>query len=138
MKKLFSLRRECVFLMAFCFSTGCFVDSSLCPDGSTKVVVTRLYMGLSSELSHLQEQASMFVSQEILAKHLPGWTLSEATGGWVPPGQDQPIVERSFILAYIHDGDIEEHKRIENVRKLYKSRFNQQEILRIDEFACKF
>ncbi len=97
-------------------------------------VTTMLYFGLSrKDGSRIGERAwDRFVRQDV-ARHFPtGFTVLTGRGYWRRPATGEAQWERSRIVLRVHDGTEDEHRKIAALTALYKRRFGQEAVLRVD------
>jgi hypothetical protein len=107
-----------------------------CAAGSRAMKRTELIFGTArrGQKPVTDSQWSAF-AREIARRFPDGWTLADARGEW--RNADGRIVrERSHILILLHDLGPAADRRIEALRALYKRRFAQESVLRIDSAAC--
>jgi hypothetical protein len=80
------------------------------------------------------EQFLAFLDAEITPRFPDGLTLLEGDGQF--RGEDEVIIkEKSFLLILLYplQGFRESSARIESIRELYKSEFDQESVLRVDD-----
>jgi hypothetical protein len=71
-----------------------------------------------------------FVQDEITPRFPDGLTILEGRGQWRDGSGIQR--ERSRIVIILHDASADAEEKIEQVRRVYKTRFGQQSVLRTD------
>lgn len=96
---------------------------------------TTLYFGLSKpdggEVTPGQWRA--FVDHEVTPRFRAGLTVTEARGQWL--GDDGRVVrENSRALMLIHEA--RQDADIEALRRIYRARFHQESVMRVDTPAC--
>lgn len=96
---------------------------------------TTLYFGLSlpggGEVTPDQWRA--FVDGEVTPRFRAGLTVTAASGQWL--GHDGKVVrENSRALMLIHAP--EQSADIEALRQIYRTRFHQESVMRVDTPAC--
>jgi hypothetical protein len=80
------------------------------------------------------EEFRAFIDEEVTPRFPDGLTLIKGDGQF--KGSDGIIVkEQSFvlILLYAADGYTDSSRRIDRIRRLYRSRFQQESVLRVDD-----
>lgn len=76
-----------------------------------------------------------FVDGEITPRFRDGLTIFNASGQWL--GHDGKLAhEPSKAVMLIHATDAESSHKIEALRRLYQSRFDQESVMRVDQKAC--
>ena len=121
------MRLKSIFIfLSFLMLSSCSVKT---------MVQTDLYFGLSKPDGGNITTAEWndFVSKDISVVYPSGFSIIESQGKWLDPDTKQLITEPSFIVSVIYNKDIRLSKRIDSLRTAYKSRFNQQSVLRVDK-----
>lgn len=98
---------------------------------------TTLYFGLSRaggpDISAKEWQT--FVDQDVTPRFRDGLTVFDAKGQWL--GNDGKLArESSKALMLIHGTDADSSKKIDTLRQIYKTRFKQDSVMRVDQAAC--
>ncbi|MFS2225292.1 DUF3574 domain-containing protein [Pantoea sp. B65] len=98
---------------------------------------TTLYFGLNRPsgpvISAAEWQA--FIDNDVTPKFKDGLSVFEAKGQWL--GNDGKLArENSKALLLIHAPDKESETRIELLRSIYKQRFTQDSVMRVDAPVC--
>ncbi|WP_226569965.1 DUF3574 domain-containing protein [Mangrovibacter yixingensis] len=101
------------------------------------MVQTTLYFGLSRaggpDISNTQWQN--FVDQDVTPRFRDGLTVFDARGQWL--GNDGKLAkEGSKALMLIHSNEPAENQKIETLRTIYKTRFAQDSVMRVDDTVC--
>lgn len=98
---------------------------------------TELFFGLSkSDGSVVSDQDFQnFVNTEITPRFPDGLTLLSGTGQF-RDSSGNAIRERSRLLILLYPFNNDSNAKIEEIRKTYKSQFQQQSVLRVDENSC--
>lgn len=96
-----------------------------------------LYFGLNRpagpEITATEWQ--QFVDNDVTPRFREGLTVFNANGQWL--GKDGKLArEPSKALMLIHISDAESNNNIEKLRSIYKSRFNQDSVMRVDQKVC--
>jgi hypothetical protein len=98
---------------------------------------TELFFGLSkpdgSEVSNKDFQD--FVNAQVTPRFPDGLTLLSGTGQF-RDSSGTIIREKSRLLILLYPFNNESNGKIEEVREAYKSQFQQQSVLRVDESSC--
>jgi len=100
-------------------------------------VATRLLLGLStSDDRQVSGEAwEQFVDTEIAPRFQCGFTIIDTAGHWFNREKQAAETERSKMLIIIHKSNAETENKINQIVRLYKSRFQQQSVIRWDSVA---
>ncbi|WP_437614217.1 DUF3574 domain-containing protein [Erwinia sp. V71] len=98
---------------------------------------TTLYFGLNRPagpaITATEWQA--FIDNDVTPRFKDGLSVFDAKGQWL--GNDGKLArENSKALLLIHGTDKESEGRIEALRSLYKQRFAQDSVMRVDAPVC--
>lgn len=109
-----------------------------CIFGSEKIK-TDLYFGLSIPNKNgtiTNEEWAKFVEKMIVPQFKKGLTVIKAEGHW--NGGDSIVTEPTRIVEFIYSKlkSVDASKKLELIRNEYKTQFNQQSVLRIDQNVC--
>lgn len=107
-----------------------------CAVGDTMTQST-LYFGLNRptgpEITATEWQ--QFVDNDVTSRFRDGLTVFNASGQWL--GNDGKLArESSKTLMLIHGSDAESNNKVEKLRSIYQSRFNQDSVMRVDQPVC--
>jgi len=110
--------------------------ATACRSGSTAMMRTELFFGTQRPRLPPVSGAAWrrFVAREISPRFPDGFTVIDAQGGW--RGRRGAVREASHILIVWHSAAAHEHDQFEALRSIYKQRFRQQSVLRIDGSDC--
>lgn len=100
-------------------------------------VQTTLYFGLNRPAGDAITAAEWqrFVDGDVTPRFRDGLTVFDARGQWL--GNDGNVArEASKALMLIHDKDARSNSDIEALRGIYKSRFAQESVMRVDQKVC--
>jgi hypothetical protein len=96
---------------------------------------TDLYFGQSKPDGTIitENEWTHFKETEIAKAFKEGTTILPGTGTWYDTASNKLISEPTYVVVYFykHSGSVS--KRIDSLRSLYKTLFNQQSILRVDK-----
>ncbi len=98
---------------------------------------TTLYFGLSRPAGKdiTAQQWQQFVDSDVTPRFRDGLTVFDARGQWL--GNDGNVArEASKALMLIHGTDAQSENNIEALRGIYKSRFAQESVMRVDQAVC--
>ena len=115
--------------LAGCASAG---PPRVC-DGKTGVT-TMLYFGLSrKDGGRISARVwERFVHHDVAHAFPNGFTVLSGRGNWRHPGTGKALWEPSRVILRVHDGAEADHKAIVALTVLYKHRFGQEAVLRVD------
>jgi hypothetical protein len=97
---------------------------------------TDLYFGLSRKdgLTVNDGQWQQFVDEEVTPRFPDGFTVTASQGQW--RGPDGKIVrESSRVLTVLRSPDRGSDRKIDELRRIYRERFNQDAVMRVDDTA---
>ena len=113
-----------------------FAQGSDCARPSRELVRRELVFGTarphSEPLSESEWQS--FLDSVVTPRFPDGFTVLNGLGQW--RGQDGLTREHSRMLVIWHERSPNRDADIEAVRSAYKSRFDQESVLRIDSVSC--
>lgn len=108
----------------------------VCQQGSVQMQTT-LWFGLSRPHgSNISASAwQNFVNNDVTPRFKEGLSVYDAKGQWM--GDDGHLArENSKALMLIHAADKESNQKIEQLRQIYKQRFQQESVMRVDQKVC--
>ncbi|MBS1525186.1 MAG: DUF3574 domain-containing protein [Bacteroidetes bacterium] len=102
---------------------------------ANRMVETDLYFGLSKPGGGIVtgQEWDNFKNDEVCRVFKEGNTIIDATGGWLDPKIGKTVTEPSRIVIYLHKNNAKISGQIDSLRELYKTKFHQQSVLRIDK-----
>ena len=106
-------------------------DASIISYGDP-LVKTELLFGLSKPDGTVVTQAEWqdFVDSHVTPRFKEGFTVMDAAGQWMLHS-GSVIREKSKVVMILHKGNQETDRLIEEIRREYKVRFEQESVLRI-------
>ena len=120
---------------------GCNVPSHSTADNTCKadnqMQQTTLYFGLNRPAGEAitGQEWQQFVDQDVTPRFRDGLTVFDARGQWL--GNDGKVArEASKALMLIHGKDAQSESNIEALRGIYKTRFAQESVMRVDQPVC--
>jgi uncharacterized protein DUF3574 len=99
-------------------------------------VRTELFFGTDKPEGEVsRKEFRLFLKEEITPRFPDGLTVLTGTGQFRDSESNEIIRERSVlvILLYPQNTWKESNEKIEKIRELYKERFQQQSVLRVDD-----
>lgn len=127
-------------LLLAALATGCTAVSA--PQktdcaADNQMMQTTLYFGLNRPAGEAITAAEWqrFVDGDVTPRFREGLTVFDARGQWL--GNDGKVArEASKALMLIHGKDARSNSDIEALRGIYKSRFAQESVMRVDQNVC--
>jgi hypothetical protein len=98
---------------------------------------TDLFFGLDRENASpiTETEFQDFVDTSVTPRFKDGLTILNANGQYLM--DDGNLVhENSKVIVLLHDGSSAHSKDIDTIREEYKTRFNQESVLRVDSTSC--
>ena len=103
--------------------------------GASRFVRTELFFGTAKPIGAVtEEEFRAFVDAEVTPRFPDGLTVIKGDGQF--RGEDDVLVkEQSFVLILLYplDGFSTSSREIDRIRELYKSQFDQESVLRVDD-----
>lgn len=135
-----AIRKVIVSLALAATLAGCTphaADQAQSCAAQNRMTQTTLYFGLNRPSGPVitGEEWQRFVDNDVTPRFRDGLTVFDARGQWL--GNDDKVArEPSKALMLIHSNDSASEKGIEALRGIYKSRFAQESVMRVDERVC--
>ena len=107
-----------------------------CVKGNLQVQTT-LWFGLSRPhgANITAREWQLFIDKDVTPRFKDGLSVYDAKGQWL--GDDGHLArENSKALMLIHTADKTSDQNIEQLRQIYKQRFQQESVMRIDNKVC--
>lgn len=108
----------------------------VCASGDA-MTQTTLYFGLNRPqgAAITEEEWQAFIDSDVTPRFKDGLTVFAAKGQWM--GNDGKLArENSRALMLIHAADKRNEQSIEALRAIYKQRFAQDSVMRVDTPSC--
>ena len=110
---------------------------SSCPVGNAMSKV-ELYFGLDipggGRVKPLEWQG--FVDDVITPQFPDGLTIDKISGQWRDAATEETIQENSRVVMILYKASENSEQAIEDIRATYKSQFQQDSVMRLDEINC--
>ena len=108
-----------------------------CAAGLERWTMTELYFGLTWSQGVISEaQWQEFVAGEIVPRLPEGFTIVPGEGAWRSTRTGQTIRQPSRVLLRLRKAEPAQEEAIAGVIAAYKTRFQQQSVLRVDAAVC--
>jgi hypothetical protein len=108
-----------------------------CRLGANRWVRTELYFGLSRPDGSLIEEEDFrrFLDSEVTPRFRSGFTVIDARGQFLSE-TGALVRESSKVLVLLYSPDEGSNTSVEDIRKAYRTRFQQESVLRVDAAEC--
>jgi hypothetical protein len=132
--------RSCASALVFAlsvFAAGCAAVRDIgCAEGEHRSVSDMLYFGTSRAAGTVTAaQWSTFLRSSVTPRFPEGLTAWPAAGQWRTAG-GAVVHEASYVLVLIHPDDDASEASVRAVIGEYKSRFDQEAVMRVKNHAC--
>lgn len=112
------------------------VDELHCRPGEQPAIADLLYFGTAKPKGIVSDADwSDFLRSAVAPRFPAGLTAWPASGQW-QSADGSLIRENSFVLSLVHPADEASEAAIRSIVSEYKSRFQQEAVLRIKSYAC--
>lgn len=132
------MRPRTVFAFALTIlAAGCAsVHEIECRPGEKRSVSETMYFGTAKPSGVVSvAEWSEFLRTSVTTRFPRGLTVWQASGQWL--GADGTIArEASFVLSLVHPDDESSESAVRAIAAEYKSRFDQEAVLRVKNPAC--
>ncbi|WP_298546230.1 DUF3574 domain-containing protein [uncultured Aquimarina sp.] len=98
----------------------------------TSQIKTELYFGLSNDEGAISNNIWLEFKKNHIDKILNGYTIVDAYGYWTGSNGTK-VEEATKILVYVHKKSDFESQKIDSIINLYKSKFKQESVLKIEQ-----
>ena len=107
-----------------------------CGDGGQRAVQEVVYFGTDTPSSSVTpEDWTRFLTDTVTPRFPEGLSVWQASGQWrAAPGV--MVNEPTYILSLIHPGNAITDKAMRDILSSYKTRFHQEEVLRVSSAVC--
>ncbi len=125
-----------ILLLAGCNAPSRSMAENTCK-ADNQMQQTTLYFGLNRPAGEAitGQEWQQFVDQDVTPRFRDGLTVFDARGQWL--GNDGKVArESSKALMLIHGKDAQSESNIEALRGIYKQRFAQESVMRVDQTVC--
>ena len=104
---------------------------------ATKTIETDLYFGQSIPGGGEVSAAAwnQYQQETIATLFTSGFSLHKLTGFWYDPDLKEQVTEHSHMISVVNKLTPQLSKRIDSIALIYKQRFHQQAVLRVDKKA---
>lgn len=111
---------------------------SSCPEDGQTMSKVELYFGLDIPGGGKvkSEEWQSFIDNEITPRFPDGLTIDNVSGQWRDARTNETIEEQSRMVMILYKPSAEAEKAIEDIRTGYKTEFQQDSVMRLDESNC--
>lgn len=133
-------RKVCRSIAALLFSAAIVSCSSMtprsCQPGQRAAVQELLYFGADKPTGHVTaEDWSDYLAGTVTPRFPAGLTTWQASGQW-RSASGGLVKEPSYVLSLVHPADAASESAIREIVDAYKSRFQQEAVLRVRSDVC--
>ncbi len=108
-----------------------------CGDGGQRAVQELLYFGTETPSGHVTPESWVqFLNETVTPRFPEGLSVWQASGQW-RSASGEVIREPSYVLSLLHSDDPDQEQAIRELISSYKTRFQQEAVLRVRSSACK-
>jgi hypothetical protein len=117
---------------------GCATMNGMSCNGDERLSVQELvYFGTEMPSGHVTLEAwSQFLSEMVTPRFPEGLSSWQVSGQW-RSASGEVIREPSYVMSLVHPDDAAPSKAIQEIIASYKTRFQQEAVLRVKSSACK-
>ena len=127
---------KALFLLVSLVGCGAMHASHCSGDGRT-AMQELLYFGTDTPSGHVtSEEWTQFLSETVTPHFPEGLSSWQASGQW-RSASGQIIREPSYVLNLVHPDDPVPNKAVQEIIASYKTRFQQEAVLRVKTTVCK-
>ncbi|NEP53924.1 MAG: DUF3574 domain-containing protein [Moorea sp. SIO3C2] len=112
--------------------------SSSCPVEGQTMSKVELYFGLNIPGGGKVEPLvwQKFIDNVISPRFPDGLSIDKISGQWRDAKTDKTIQEESRMVMILYKRSAKAEQAIEDIRAAYKSQFQQDSVMRLDEINC--
>ncbi len=126
---------KALFLLGSLVGCGAMNASHCSGDGRT-ATQELLYFGTEMPSGHVTpEEWTQFLSETVTPRFPEGLSSWQASGQWRSVS-GEVIREPSYVLSLVHPDEPVPNKAVQEIIASYKSRFQQEAVLRVKAHAC--
>lgn len=108
-----------------------------CRAGAT-MIETQLYFGMSKPSGEFvsEREWRAFLGSEIVPRFPEGFSVLDGAGFWRDEKSQKTISEKSKVVVRMHAPDADANAAIETIVTAYKTKFQQDAVMRVDKPVC--
>ena len=126
-------------LLFLIFLQGCgTISTTSCGGDGQRAIQELVYFGTETPAGYVTPEAwSNFLSEIVTPRFPEGLSVWQASGQW-RSASGQIIHEPSYVVSLLHSDDSAPNKSVQDIIAFYKTRFQQEAVLRVKSSTCKF
>jgi hypothetical protein len=130
-------QNTCTALLLFSL-VGCGTANVIPCGGYERLSVQELlYFGTETPSGHVTPEAwAQFLSETVTPRFPEGLSTWQASGQW-RSASGKIIREPSYVLSLVHPEDDRPNEAVQEIIASYKTRFQQEAVLRVTSVVCK-
>jgi Protein of unknown function (DUF3574) len=126
---------KALFLLMSLVGCGA-MHASQCGDDARTAMQEVLYFGTDTPSGHVTpEEWTQFLRETVTPRFPEGLSSWQASGQW-RSASGQIIREPSYVLSLVHPDDPVPNKAVREIIAFYKTRFEQEAVLRVKSHTC--
>lgn len=132
------VRSRIIIALVFLYlMVGCAAAPHIsCPFGEESSVNEIMYFGTAQPHGVVTpDEWDQFLRTSITPRFPKGFTFWQASGQWQNSGRTI-TQETSYVVSLVHPDDEQSENTVRSITREYKSRFNQEAVLRVKGYAC--
>ena len=127
---------KALFLLVSLVGCGA-MNANQCSGDGRMAMQELLYVGTDTPSGHVTlEEWTQFLSETVTPRFPEGLSTWQASGQW-RSASGQIIREPSYVLNFVHPDDPVPNKAVQEIIASYKSRFQQEAVLRVASHTCR-
>lgn len=104
--------------------------------GTLNITPCKGDFGTETPSGHVTPEVwAQFLSEIVTPRFPEGLSVWQASGQWRSASGEE-IRESSYVLSLIHSDDAAPSKAVQEIIASYKTRFQQEAVLRVTSYAC--
>lgn len=137
LNQLFSAAISSLLIVGTTFPVGSLAAAS-CREDSTTMSKVELYFGMDiPDGGQVDAEAwQTFIDNVVTPRFPDGLTIDQVSGQWRDAATGQTIQESSRVLMILYAPSPDAEQAIEEIRAAYKTQFQQDSVMRLDEANC--
>lgn len=120
-----------------CAAAGCAGTPANCAPGLNPMLRSDVFFGRNiGTVEGVNDTAwQNFLDQEITPRFPDGLTLVAGNGQWRGP-DGRGVSERGFVLTLLGTGSADDTRKLDDIRRAYRTRFMQDAVLLVQTRVC--
>lgn len=123
-------------LLCLLFSSCGTMNELSCGNGGQRAVQEMVYFGTETPSGSVTPESwAQFLRETVTPRFPDGLSVWQASGQW-RLASGQIIYEPSYVLSLLHPNDATQNKVVHEIIASYKTRFQQEAVLRVTASVC--